>query len=150
MEEQASKAAQGGDASLYSAGSAMAGCRRRSSQSSVSECFFSLLPALPSRFNWSIAVKSAQPLSWCRCLASERRYFVLSPPPLDASRNSAIEETQREKKKKSQTATYQPFLKPSLMVARSSDDTQTPIWGNKRRGLIAKARRALREVCVRE
>lgn len=40
-------------------------------------------------------------------------------------------------------------MKPSLMVARSSDDTQTPIWGNKRRGLIAKARRALRE-CVCE
>ncbi|KAL7901009.1 hypothetical protein HDV63DRAFT_95845 [Trichoderma sp. SZMC 28014] len=30
-----------------------------------------------------------------------RRSFVLSPPPLDASRNSAIEETQKEEKKKS-------------------------------------------------
>lgn len=74
-------------------------------------------------------------------LLVRERYFVLFPPPLWTHRETA--QLRKRRKKKSQTGTYQPFLKPSLMVARSSDDTQTPIWGNKRRGIDREG-----ETCV--
>ncbi|KAH8128685.1 hypothetical protein LI328DRAFT_5457 [Trichoderma asperelloides] len=80
------------------------------------------------------------------CLASERRYFVLSPPPF--GRIAKQRNRGNAEEKKSQTRTYQPFLKPSLMVARSSDDTQTPIWGDKRRRIDREGETCGTWMCV--
>ncbi|KAL7920489.1 hypothetical protein ACQKWADRAFT_157411 [Trichoderma austrokoningii] len=130
--------------SLYSAGSASlfagdeankAACRkapfpscRRSHLDAIG-----LPPSNPSSRGPSAIVLPVRDGTFC----------TVSAPP-STHRETAQLRRRRKKEKKKSDSDLPAVLETLVeMVARSSDDTQTPIWGNKRRGIDREG-----ETCV--